>query len=43
MESGLRSFDIFVIIIFTIVFNLMWYFAIKYLREKDKNIKRDNH
>jgi len=32
-------FDIFEIIMFTLVFNAMWYFAIKYIREKEKNKK----
>ena len=31
--------ELFAIIMFALVFNLMWYFILKYQKEKDKNKK----
>ena len=35
--------ELFAIIMFALVFNLMWYFILKYQKEKDKNKKLADH
>ena len=42
MNWELSTSELFAIIMFTLAFNLAWYFALKYLKEKAKNNKRGN-
>jgi len=39
MYWGMSVSELFAIIMFALVFNLMWYFILKYQKEKEKNKK----
>ena len=43
MYWGMSMAELFGIIMFALVFNLMWYFIFKYQKEKDKNKKLADH
>ena len=36
----MTSSELVAIVMFTLVFNIMWYFILKYQKEKDKNTKQ---
>jgi len=39
MYCGMSMGELFGVIMFALAFNLMWYFILKYQKEKDKNKK----
>ena len=42
MNWEVSTSELFAVIMFTLAFNLMWYFGLKYSDEKAKNKKRGN-